>query len=58
MTGDITRSQNDCNNDRRHYTKPTMRFVELQHSSMLLQASPVQQTGDPTFNGFNEEQEW
>ena len=46
------------NNYKAHYTKPTMRFVELQHSSMLLQNSPVQQTGDPTFNGFNEEQEW
>ena len=44
--------------NRRHYTKPAMRVVELQHRTMLLQASLTQTTGIPTFSGFNVEEEW
>ena len=47
---------------RKDYRKPTARVVNLQHRTMLLQASsgtPTQAQGAPTYNGFNaSEKDW
>ena len=43
---------------RKDYTKPTMKVVELQHRTMLLQASQTSQTNGAEMNVVYEEEDF
>ncbi len=43
---------------KRHYERPRMRMVELQHHPSLLQASGTGSQGAPNYNPFNGEEDW
>lgn len=44
--------------DRRPYERPRMRVVELHNRTMILAGSPARSNGNPSYNPFNDEDEW
>ena len=44
--------------DRRKYERPAMRVVELQRHAPLICTSNTGSSGDPTYNPFDNEQDW
>jgi hypothetical protein len=43
---------------KRQYERPTQRVIELQQRTMLLAGSPTRSNGNPSYNPFNDEDEW
>ena len=43
---------------KRHYERPSMRVVEMQHMMQLLAGSVTGSQGDPDYNPFNDEEDW
>jgi len=44
--------------DRRPYERRRMRVVELRQRPALLAGSPTRSNGNPSYNPFNDEDEW
>ncbi len=44
--------------DRRPYERPRMIVVELNQRPALLAGSPTRSNGNPSYNPFNNEDEW
>ena len=43
---------------KRHYERPHMRVVEMQHMMQLLAGSGTGSQGNPNYNPFNDEEDW
>jgi len=43
---------------KRQYERPTQRVIELQQRTMILAGSPTRSNGNPSYNPFNDEDEW
>ena len=43
---------------KRQYERPTLRVIELQQRTMILAGSPTRSNGNPSYNPFNDEDEW
>lgn len=43
---------------KRHYERPRMRVVELHNRTKILAGSPTRSNGNPSYNPFNDEDEW
>ncbi|MBQ6377807.1 MAG: hypothetical protein IJJ56_03300 [Prevotella sp.] len=43
---------------KRKYERPRMRVVELHNRTKILAGSPTRSNGNPSYNPFNDEDEW